>query len=743
MKSEENIMDEIQGNVESIVFKNEENGYVVATLNHEKKKTTIVGTIPFISEGMTLKVSGSLISHAKFGEQLKVETAEEVMPSTLVGMENYLSSGVVRGIGAVTARKIIEHFGEESINILDNNIDRLREIEGIGEKKINIIKESYSKQRGVKKVMLFLQTYGITANKCNKVYKKYGDRAIEIVKMNPYILTEEISGIGFKIADKIARNLGVEKNSSFRIKSGIEYIVNNFSSFGNTYMPLEKLLNEGVDILSVKREEIENNIIESTIDMKLKVEEFNNENCVFSMPFYYSELLVTNKIIMLATNGYEKINIDIDKEIKEFEDKNKIFFADSQKEAIKGAIENGVEVITGGPGTGKTTIINCIINIFEKASMKVLMAAPTGRAAKRMSEATGKEAKTIHRLLEIGYSDDDDISAFGKGEESPLSCDVVIVDEASMIDIILMGNLLKAVSAGTRLIIVGDVDQLPSVGPGNVLRDIINSNAIKVVRLKDIFRQGKESMIVVNAHKINSGDMPDLNVKDKDFFFIKKEAQEEILKEILGLVDKRLGAFNKDWDKVKSIQVLTPMRRGKLGIETLNKELQDVLNPFGAMKKEIEQRDTIFRVGDKVIQTKNNYTLKWERIKGDGDGSGEGVFNGDIGYISDIDEEEGSLKVLFDDERRVQYYDVNLDELDLAYALTIHKSQGSEFPVVIIPLFMGPPMLMNRNLLYTAVTRAKALVVLVGSTKALSFMVGNTRSAERYSALSYRISQIM
>lgn len=735
-------MEEIQGTVEDIVFQNEENGYVIAKLKSKNDLLTIVGHIPYITEGQNLKLRGQWVIHPQFGQQLKVENCEEMLPSTITGIEKYLASGVIVGIGPVTAKKIVEKFGEKTFDILDNNIEKLRDIEGIGDKKIEIIYESYCKQREVKNIMVFLQTYGVTPNQCMKIYKRFGSESISIVKNNPYILTEEISGIGFKTADKIARSLGVEADSPFRIQSGIKYVINEFCSLGNTYMPIDKLLKEGADILNVSREEVEKNVVESALDGKIKIETIENVDCVFTLPYYYCELGVTKKILTLAFGQYEKLNIDIESEIKEFEDEHNIKFAPSQKEAIEGIVDNGIEVITGGPGTGKTTIINCIINIFERAGMKVSMGAPTGRAAKRMTEATGRESKTIHRLLELGYNNDDSM-AFFKDEESPLECDVLIVDEASMIDVVLMNSLLKAVGAGTRLIIVGDVDQLPSVGPGNVLRDIIQSKCVKVVRLKDIFRQAQESMIIVNAHKINSGEMPLLNEKNKDFYFIKEEAQEKILDTLIQLINIRLPKFNSEWNKMQHIQILSPMRKGTLGVYNLNLKLQEILNPRDRAKKEKQYRDMYFRVGDKVMQTKNNYSIKWTRIGGSGENEGIGVFNGDVGFIDAIDEESDIITVIFDDERKVVYENMYLDELDLAYAITIHKSQGSEFPVVIMPAFMGPPLLMNRNLLYTGITRAKQMVVLVGSPKALHFMIENNRGFERYSSLKWRITDII
>jgi exodeoxyribonuclease V alpha subunit len=733
---------ELIGNVEDIVFHNEENGYVVAKVRDKNELVTIVGCIPYITEGQNLKMNGQWVIHPQFGQQFKVERCEELLPSSIIGIEKYLASGIIFGIGPVTAKKIVEKFGEDTLNILDNNIERLREIEGIGEKKIEIIYESYSKQREVKNIMVFLQTYGVTPNQCMKIYKRFGADSIRIVKDNPYVLTEEISGIGFKTADKIARSLGVEVNSPFRIQSGIKYVISEFCSLGNTYMPVDRLLAEGQEILAVAKEEIENNLFEAALEGKIKIETVEGINSVFTLPYYYCELGVTKKILTLALNKYNKIDVDVDSEIDEFESRHNMKFASSQKEAIQGIIDNGIEVITGGPGTGKTTIINCILDILEKAGLSVLMAAPTGRAAKRMTEATGKEAKTIHRLLEMGYSDDES-TMFSKDEETPLECDVLIIDEASMIDIVLMNSLLKAVGIGTRVIIVGDVDQLPSVGPGNVLRDIIESNCVKVVRLKDIFRQSKESMIIVNAHKINNGEMPLLNEKNKDFYFIKEEVQEKILSTLISLVSTRLPKFNSGWDRLNHIQVISPMRKGVLGVHNLNTNLQQILNPPHKNKKEKQFRDMYFRVGDKVMQTKNNYSIKWTRIAGNGDNEGIGVFNGDVGFIEDIDEDSNAITVVFDEERKVVYDNIYLDELDLAYAITIHKSQGSEFPVVIIPAFMGPQLLMNRNLLYTGITRAKQMVVLVGNPKALHFMINNNRSFERFSSLKWRIKDIL
>ena len=734
-------MEVLSGLVESILFKSDDTGYVVAKVEVNKDIIAIVGILPFLKESQHVKLKGEWMLHKQFGKQFKVSEYEEVLPDSVEGIVKYLSTGVIHGIGPVTAKKIVAAFGDKTLDIMDNNIERLKEIEGIGEKKFEIIYESYIEQKDLKDIMIYFQGHGMTPNQCIKIYKKFGPLSKDIVCENPYVLSDEISGIGFMTADKIAKNIGVESTSDFRVQSGIKYVLNQFSLAGNTYMPKEELINEVSKVLEVTKQLIEENIYNSTLENKIKIEKINNIEAVFSLPYYYSELGVTNKIITLSIENFRTINTDVEFEVKEFEKNNNIQFADAQREAIIGAFDNGIEIITGGPGTGKTTIIKSIIEIYEKNKMRVLLAAPTGRAAKRMSESTGKEAKTIHRLLEVGTSDDDR-SFFGKGEGSPLEADVIIIDEASMIDIMLMQSLLKAIELGTRVIIVGDVDQLPSVGPGNVLKDLIDSNFIKVVRLNAVFRQGAESMIVTNAHKINNGEMPCLNKKDGDFFFDHKEDNEEILATIIDLIDRRLPKFNKNFDKLKDIQVLTPMRKGLLGVQNLNNRLQEVLNPPTQSKKEKEIKEIIFREGDKVMQTKNNYQIEWFRIGGYGDNEGKGVFNGDMGFIKSINEGDKTLTVIFDDERKVIYDYVYLEELDLAYAITIHKSQGSEFKVVITPAFMGSPFLMNRNLLYTGITRAKELVVVVGKPKALKYMVDNTNSSERYSSLKDRIVEI-
>ena len=735
-------MEILDGLVEAVIFKSEDTGYVVAKITANKEVNTIVGTMPLIKEGQQIEVKGEWIKHKQFGRQFNVEEYKEVLPTSTKEIEKYLSTGIIHGIGPVTAKKIVKAFGEETLNILDNNIERLKEVEGIGKKKYNIIYQSYLETRELKDIIMFFQKHGVTINQCLKIYKKFGGDAQNIVSENPYILSDEISGIGFLTSDRIAKSLGIEPISDFRIQSGIKYVLNSFSGLGNTYMPKDKLINEAQRVLSVDKELIEANIYNSVLEGKIKVEKINDVEAVYALPYYFCELGVTNKIITLSIENFQTINSDITFEISSFERKNNIVFADSQKEAILGAFENGIEIITGGPGTGKTTIIKCIIEIYENNGMKVLLAAPTGRAAKRMTESTGREAKTIHRLLEMGVSDNEN-SFFGRGEGEPLEGDVIIVDEASMIDIMLMNSLLKAIKLGTRLIIVGDADQLPSVGPGNVLRDLIDSEFIKVVRLKDIFRQGKESMIITNAHRINNGELPYLNKKGGDFFFDNRESNEEILETILDLVNRRLPLFNSKWNKIRDFQVLSPTRKGILGVDNLNNELQSILNPPSKDKKERKFKDSVFREGDKVMQTKNNYSLKWNRINGYGDNEGVGIFNGDMGFIESISEENRTVTVVFDDERRIVYDNLYVEELELAYAITIHKSQGSEFKVIITPAFMGSAFLMNRNILYTGITRAKELVVVVGNQRALKYMVDNTNSMERYSSLKERILDII
>jgi exodeoxyribonuclease V alpha subunit len=741
-------MIEIEGTIESIVYRNDENGYTVAKMENNKKIISVVGCMPFINEGHKVKITGDWTTHATFGEQIKVETCEEIVPSTIDGVENYLASGLVIGIGPVTAKRIVEKFGMDTLDIMEMNPMRLTEVEGIGEKKAAAIAENFKDQRELRQVMVFLQSYGITPNFAIRIYKKYGIETIKTVNENPYRLCDDINGIGFKTADKIARNLGVDPSSKYRIMSGIKYILSGCTANGHVYLPKLNLLDECSKILGLNEEMINEALVSLLVSKELCADQMEEDTAIYLSTMYYSELGVARKLIELSLYGDEQKESedDIINEINEFENGNDIEFGEEQRQAIVSGVKNCFSIITGGPGTGKTTIIKCIISIFEKKGMNIVLGAPTGRAAKRITETTGYEAKTIHRLLEMGYAiedgDGNGNANFTKDESDPIEAEVIIIDEASMIDILLMNSLLKALALGTRVIMVGDVDQLPSVGPGNVLKDIIESKAVNVVKLKKIYRQSNESLITLNAHKINSGEMPELNDKGKDFFFIQKSNGNELLEELLTLAHKRLPAFKEGFDFMKDIQVLAPMRKGEVGINNLNNRLQQMLNPALEGKVERKFKDYLIREGDKVMQIRNNYSVSWESLT-NGDEGGSGIYNGDIGYIENIDNEAQSVTVIFDEEKRVKYDFVNLDELELAYAITIHKSQGSEFPIVIIPVWNGPPMLMNRNLIYTAVTRAKKLVVLVGSRQVLAGMVKNNRIAARHTRLKDRIESIV
>ncbi len=731
---------EIQGVVDQIVYKNDDNGYVVLKLKTKDDLIAAVGYVPFITEGQRIKIEGEWVIHPTFGQQVKIKSCEEILPSNIEGIERYLSSGLIPGIGPVTAKNIVKKFGEDSLDIIEMNPGKLKEVDGIGEKKAFAISEAFKEQRELKNVMVFLQTYGVSTAYGIKIFKKYGQNTINTVRENPYKLCEDISGIGFKTADRIARNLGMPLNSIERAKAGIKYILYSFTANGHTYLPMKNLLLESKRLLNIPEEIIKEavSISAASKDIVIEGEEYSSTN-VYLSSFYYAELGVARRLIEISLSGTEKNLYGIDEEINSYEKENNIEFADEQRQAITAGVKEGLCIITGGPGTGKTTIIKCMIRIFEKMGLTVVLGAPTGRAAKRITETTGREAKTIHRLLEMEFISSDDSPSFVRDEGNPIEADVIIIDEASMIDILLMNSLLKALAPGAKLILVGDVDQLPSVGPGNVLRDMIESKVITTVRLRHIYRQADESLITVNAHRINDGEMPFLNDRDKDFFFIQKNANHEIVDEILDLIKNRLPFFKDGFDPIKDMQILSPTRKGEIGIYNLNKRIQEILNPPSKDKAERDLKDFIFREGDKVMQIKNNYNLEWTKINGSGEASGTGVFNGDIGYIKEIDNENKRLLVVFDDDRQVYYDFINLDELELAYAITIHKSQGSEFKVVLIPISYGPPMLMTRNLIYTAVTRAKDLVVLVGLKQALYVMINNNTITERFSNLKQRI----
>ncbi|GAB6086276.1 SF1B family DNA helicase RecD2 [Alkaliphilus crotonatoxidans] len=730
---------EVEGKLVEVIYQNESNGYTVGILSAAEEDITVVGILPALREGEDLIVKGRWTMHPSYGRQLEVQEYKPVKPSTIEGMISYLSSGMIHGIGEKMARRIVDYFGLETFDILQAEPHRLKEVPGIGEAKAGSIAEAFREQRELREIILFLSQYGITPNYAIKIYKKYGEKTIPLIQENPYRLAEDVTGIGFKKADHIAQTMGIPLDSKYRILAATKYLLNSFHTEGHTYAPWADLVHRTTDLVGVSPQSVEDAIQHLTLEQKIHLERNGETFHIYSMVYYYAETYTCKKLIELAQVNFQSSSLNIDEELHKIEKEEEILLASNQKEAIKQSIQNGITVITGGPGTGKTTTINTLIRIFEKLQLKILLAAPTGRAAKRMTEATGKEAKTIHRLLEIGYGDEEQEMSFQKNEEDPLEADVIIVDEMSMVDILLMHSLLKAIRPGTRLILVGDVDQLPSVGAGNVLRDIIESKIIQVVRLTEIFRQARESMIVVNAHRINQGDPPQCNVKDKDFYFIGRNNKEVLLQTLVQLVKERLPRHY-GFDPLKDIQVLSPMKKGEVGMINLNKALQQSLNPPEKWKAEKEYGGKLYRVGDKVMQIKNNYSLQWIIIDSQGqDERGEGVFNGDIGSVHAIDFQQQQLSVLFDENRLVNYEFNQLDELELAYCVTVHKSQGSEFPVVVMPITWGPPMLLTKNLLYTAVTRARNLVVMVGTEAYLNQMVKNDRIIQRYSGLGQRM----
>lgn len=733
-------MAEVIGIVEEIIFRNEENGFSVIDVQEEGTNhlVTVVGNFPCISQGERVRLEGDWTTHPDYGRQLKMLNYSSAAPSTMVGLTNYLASGLIKGVGEATAKKLVQHFGMEVLDIIQFNPQRLTEVDGIGSSRAEMIASSFSEQKEIREIMVFLQSYGITTTYALKIYKMYGGNTINLVRENPYRLAEDITGIGFKTADQIARKLGVDLNSPYRAAAGIKYILSDAALDGHTFLPKEVLLEKAKKILGIDNSLIENALTNLVLSHSIVMEQTEEYIAVYRAGIYQAEASAARMLRDLAADNTIKRFKNIENNIKIFEEKNHISLADQQREAVCKAMEHGVLVITGGPGTGKTTTINCIIDLFEQEGLEVELAAPTGRAAKRMTETTGCEARTIHRLLEYGYGEEQEY-AFQLDEDNPIKADAVIIDEMSMVDILLLYHLLKAIVHGTRLILVGDVDQLPSVGPGNVLRDIIQSDVIPVIKLTEIFRQAQESMIIVNAHRINRGENPLLNIKDKDFFYDKREKADDILRTLIDLVVRRLPGFG-NYDILKDIQVLAPMRKGIIGVNNLNSELQQVLNPPSHDKNEKAYGQIVFRQGDKVMQIKNNYKLQWTRCGINGETiEGEGVFNGDLGLIQDIDKEEQTLTVKFDDDKTVVYEFSQLDDLELSYAISIHKSQGCEFPVVVIPLAAGPPMLMTRNLLYTGVTRAKEMVVLVGREQAIYRMVGNNHIAKRYSSLDIRL----
>lgn len=726
-----------EGIIEDIIFSNEINGYTVCELKGDKQTVIAVGFMPFINTGEMLKVSGNWVIHPDYGEQLKVELYEKLLPKTIEAMERYLASGLIKGVGPASAKKIVKKFGEDTLNIIELHPEKLSEIKGINHEKALRIGQAFYEQKELRNVVMFFQEYGISPNYCAKIYQVYGEDTISEIRNNPYKLCDETIGISFKTSDRIARGLGIDPKSKYRISSGIKYVLSHIATDGHTFVEDDKLRDYTSQLLDVDIDDIDDALISLLLDKSIYIERDDNSNRIYLSPLYNAEAGAARRLAELSSMRFKGDISDFDEKISEVQKREGIVLAQNQKDAVKEALISGVLIITGGPGTGKTTIIKSIINLLTGEGYDVLLAAPTGRAAKRMTEATGFEAKTIHRLLEIGYTGKEDDLVFAKNEDNPVEADVVIIDEMSMVDILLMNHLLKAIGPGTRLILVGDVDQLPSVGPGKVLQDLIKSETVKTVKLREIFRQAEESMIIVNAHKINNGEKPVLNNKDKDFFFVTRNTAEDIVKTIVDLCVRRIPVTY-GFEPMREIQVLTPVRKGIVGVGNLNTELQAVLNPKDKRKNEKVFRDFLFREGDRVMQIKNNYNLRWTKQDSEGT-EGTGVFNGDTGIIQEIDSEDQKIVVSFDDDKVVDYdFDI-LDELEPAFAVTIHKSQGSEFPVVIVPIFPGPQVLMTRNLLYTAVTRARNLVILVGNKEYLDVMINNERETNRNSGLADKL----
>ena len=736
----------VTGYIDHIIFRNEDNGYTVMVLKgvKDEDELTCVGTFPVITQGASIEAEGSFIQHPVYGKQFQAVRLTEKMPEDAMAMERYLGSGAIKGIGAALAGRIVRHFGSDTLRIVEEEPERLAEIKGISEKKAHEIAIQIAEKSEMRKVMMFLQKYGISLNLGARIYQKYGDSVYSVLQENPYRLADDISGVGFKIADEIAYRIGIHTDSDYRIKSGLSYTLLQAGGEGHVYLPKEELFKRAEQLLGVDASYMEKHLVDLSMERKIIQKEEKGQVLVYPAQYYYLELNTARMLRELDIDCPEDEE-RVERRISQIQKETGTVLDEMQEKAVKEAAGHGLLVLTGGPGTGKTTTINAIIRFFESEGAELRLAAPTGRAAKRMTEATGYEAQTIHRMLELTGMPEDDREGqpvhFERNAENPLEADVIIIDEMSMVDIHLMHSLLMAVTAGTRLILVGDENQLPSVGPGNVLRDIIRSGQFPVVELKKIFRQAYESDIVVNAHKINRGEQVEINNKSRDFFFLKRYDADIIIRVVIALIQEKLPKYVEA--KPFEIQVLTPMRKGLLGVERLNQILQRYLNPPDPSKKEKEIGQGLFREGDKVMQIRNNYQLEWE-VRGRYGipvDKGVGVFNGDTGIIRMINEFAELAEVEFEDGRYAQYTFKQLDELELAYAVTIHKSQGSEYPAVIIPILSGPRILMNRNLLYTAVTRARKCVTVVGSEETFREMINNEKQQRRYSSLDRRIQE--
>lgn len=726
----------IEGTLEEIVYRNEENGYTVGILDFKGTMVTVVGKLITANEGENLSLEGEFVKNKKYGYQFAFSSYQTILPKSLAGIERYLSSGLIKGVGPVTAKNIVSQFKEDTFSIIEMAPYRLAEIKGISKEKALEIGNKFSALKNIQNTVMFLQGYNITTNMALKIFEVYGDKTMEIVKNNPYKLVEDIDGIGFLSADKIAKNLGIENNSEFRIRAGIVHTINTSTEKnGNTYLPKKLLLSQASEVLDLDHDE-NLSLFETALECLV-----NDKTCiilwqdgveiVMLTKYYRYENGIAQKIALL-NGAIIKTKLNVEREIDFFEKRNNLSFHEEQRKAIENSINSGVSVITGGPGTGKTTIVKCIIEILKQNGMQVMLLAPTGRASKRLSDATGEEAKTIHRALEVNPLNNGG-SRFVHNENCPLKTNAVIIDEVSMVDVMLMFSLLKALPRDCKLILVGDKDQLPSVGAGNVLGDILESKLIQTTMLTKIFRQADNSLIISNAHLINQGVMPVIDNCSNDFFFEEKFELSDIKNSVIELITKRLPKFTSL--NSNQIQVLAPMKAGVCGIDNLNKSLQEIINPPHINKQELSIGLNIFRVGDKVMQTTNNYNLVWKRMNGFIEEEGEGVFNGDIGFIEMIDYQTGETVVVFEDGRRCIYPRTDLGDLSLAYAITIHKSQGSEFDVVVIPVISGASIILTRNLIYTAVTRAKKMVVLVGEKKNLKRMVANAYTVKRFTLL--------
>ena len=727
----------ISGYVDHIVFRNNDNGYTVMVMICDEEELTCVGIFSDIAEGECIEAHGEYTDHPTYGRQFAVKSFVEKAPQDELAIERYLGSGAIKGIGIALAARIVRRFKEDTFRIIEEEPERLAEVKGISQRKAMEIADQVNEKRDLRQAMIFLQQYGISTTLAVKIYNTYGQEVYSILKENPYRMADDVDGVGFRTADEIAARVGIRTDSDFRIRSGIQYALLQASNEGNTYLPMPELTQRASALLEIEPEYIEKHYMNLAMDRKIIMRQVDDVTQIYASAFFYMEANTATMLKQLDAT-FDVPDIEIEARLRQIEKQTKMDLDEHQVEAVKEAVRNGVLVITGGPGTGKTTTINTIIKYFESEGMDIFLAAPTGRAAKRMSETTGFEARTIHRMLELNGGVEGN-AGFERNEQNPLETDVIMIDEMSMVDISLMHSLLKAIVAGTRLILVGDVNQLPSVGPGNVLKDIIDSKLFHTVMLTKIFRQASTSDIIVNAHKINRGEPVELDNKSMDFFFLKRYDADKIINVTLQLILQKLPKFV--GASMMDIQVLTPMRKGLLGVERLNTVLQMYLNPPDKRKKEKEHGTTLFREGDKVMQIKNNYQLEWEiRSKyGLCIDKGTGVFNGDTGIIEEINDFAETVTVCFDEGRMVEYPFKLLEELELAYAVTIHKSQGSEYPAVVIPLLTGPRMLMNRNLLYTAVTRAKKCVTIVGNDTTFEQMIANNSQLKRYSGLRDRL----